>query len=150
MTGFSSYPRLAEWLYGVLTASPITGVANADGVTGGAVFEDTAPQEYMTKDDVWVVFELMAPGSDVAEVGDQRIWTEYAILVRAMARTRSTQALRPIADEIDTRLDRASGTVADAAIVRSSRQEEHQDRWLEQGVEYRALGGIYNIIIQPS
>lgn len=150
MSGFSSYPRLTEWLYGVLTSPAISGVADADGVTGGAVFEDTAPQEYVTKDDIWIVFELMAPGSDVAEVGDQRIWTEYAILVRALARTRSTLALQAIADEIDTRLDRASGTVSGAAIVRSSRQEEHQDRWLEQGVEYRALGGLYNVIIQPS
>lgn len=144
------YPRVTTWMYGVLTAPPIAGVSDSDGVTGGAVFEDDAPQLSTDADSVWIVFEIMSPGQDVAVVGDQRVWTEFAFLVRAVARTRSTKALESVAKEIDTRLDRASGASTGAAIVTSFRVEEHQDKWFEQGVEYRALGGQYNVIVQPA
>lgn len=148
--GFVGYPRITEWMYGVLTATPIPTVSNFDSKTGGAVFEDEAPQLSTEADSVWIVFETLAPGMDVAVVGDQRVWTEWAFLVRAIARTRSTKALESAAKEIDARLDRASGTSPGAAIVTSYRVEEHQDKWFEQGVEYRALGGQYNVIVQPA
>jgi hypothetical protein len=135
-----AYPEATTWMYGVLTTSPITGVSG--------VYEDAAPEGETDADDIWIEFELQAPGTDVAEVAEQRIWTELAFLVRAVARGRSTVALKPTAKTIDDRLHRANGTTTDGQIISSVRTGEDQGRWLEQGVEYRSLGGLYSLIVQ--
>lgn len=140
MTSIVAYPEAITWLYGKLTNTPITGVLD--------VFEDDAPEGATSADDVWVVFEAMAPGADVSEVGAQRIWTEFAFRVWAVARGSDTIGLKDIATEIDARLDRASGVTSDGQIISSVRTDEDHGKWLEQGVEYRALGGLYNLIVQ--
>jgi hypothetical protein len=144
MSGFIAYPRAARWLYGVLTTPPIAGVAG--------VFEDVAPEGATDSDDKWIEFEALAPGDDVMVVGAQRVWTEFAIHVRAITRGRSTQALTAIADEIDNRLHRKSGTVSDGQVISCVRSEtggDVPDSWLRQGVEYRGLGPVFNLIVQP-
>lgn len=140
MSGFVAYPEATTWLYGTLTGVPISGVVG--------VFEDAAPEGSTAKDDVWVEFEAQAGGLDVAEVAEQRIWTEFAFLVRAVSRGRSTIALKDIVTEIDNRLHRANGVTTDGQVISSVRTQEEQDHWLEQGVEYRSLGGIYSLIVQ--
>lgn len=146
MSGFTAYTRATRWLYAQLTTP--TAIA---GIVG--VYEDDAPEGATTAATKWVVFEAMNPGDDVAEVGAQRIWTEFAFLVRAVTRGRSTQALEPIVDEIDNRLHRKSGVVSDGRVISCTRSEtagsEQPDSWLKEGVEYRGLGGIYNLIVQP-
>ena len=150
MSGFASYPRAATWLYGKLTSPAIAGVAAYNSVAGAAVFEDEAPQAAMARADTWIEYEVQAPGQDVAEVAEQRIWTEFVFLVRAVSRGRSTEALKAIADEIDNRLHRQSGTVSDGQVISSTRQQEHQGRTFDSigGVEYRELGGFYSLIVQ--
>jgi hypothetical protein len=146
LSGFTAYTRATRWLYGVLTAGGgITGVALA-------VYEDTAPEGSTAADTKWIEYEAMDPGSDVAEVGAQRIWTEYAFHVRAVTRGRSTQALEAIVDEIDNRLHRKSGTVSDGQVISCTRSQdgsEAPESWFKEGVEYRGLGGVYNLIVQP-
>lgn len=139
-THIIAYPEATTWMYGKLTSPAISGVVG--------VYEDAAPQDATTAADTWIEFELLAPGLDTAEVGAQRIWTEFAFLVRAMTRGRSTVGLKTIATAIDTRLHRASGTTTDGQVISSTRSQEEQDHWLEQGVEYRSLGGVYNLIVQ--
>lgn len=148
MAGFTAYTRANRWLYGVLTASPITGVTRS----GLDVYEDAAPEGVTDADSVWIEFEALNPGDDVAEVGRQRIWTEFAFLVRAVKRGRSYQGLEAIADEIDHRLNRVAGTVSDGQVISSTRQEdgaEVPESWLKEGVEYRGLGQVFNLIVQP-
>lgn len=139
-TTIVAYPEATTWMYGVLTSPAISGVAG--------VYEDAAPEGATTATSVWIEFEAQAPGTDVAEVAEQRIWTEYAFLVRAVTRGRSTVALKTIATAIDARLHRKNGTTAGGQVISSVRTQEEQDHWLEQGVEYRSLGGIYSLIVQ--
>lgn len=139
-TQIVAYPEATTWMYGVLTSPAISGVLG--------VYEDAAPEGDTTASSVWIEFELMGSGADAAEVAEQRIWTEFAFLVRAVSRGRSTVALRTIAQAIDTRLHRKNGTTSFGQVISSVRTQEEQDHWLEQGVEYRALGGIYNLIVQ--
>lgn len=141
MSGFTAYTRATTWVYGQLTTVPITGVVG--------VYEDAAPEGATSADDVWIEFELENPGDDVMEVGAQRIWTEFVFLVRALKRGRSTKALEAVADEIDNRLHRKAGTTSDGRVLYSSRDREDQESWLREGVEYRAAGGFYNLIVQP-
>lgn len=143
MTGFTAYDRATAWLHDTLTTPPITGVADA-------VYEDSAPQGKTTRSSVWIEFEALAPGGDVGEVGDSRIWTEYAFVVRAVTRGRDTHALAPVADEIDARLHRADGAAGDdGQVIRSSRTQEHHDSWTDEGVEFRSLGGQFNLLVAP-
>ncbi len=146
MAGFTAYTRATRWLYEVLTDPPITGV-------GLAVYEEAAPEGTTDATTVFIEFEAMDPGQDVAEVAAHRIWTEFSFLVRALTRGRSSQSLEAIVDEIDNRLHRADGTVNDGRILSCTRSEgggaEVPESWLRQGVEYRGLGGIYNVIVQP-
>jgi hypothetical protein len=141
MSGYAAYPRATTWLYQQLTTVPIT------GVTG--VYEDLAPEGATDETSLWIEYELFATGQDVAEVGEQRIWTEFPFFVRAVKRGRSTVGLQAVADEIDNRLHRKAGTVTGGQILSSVRSQEHQDNWTEMGIEYRALGGVYHLIVQP-
>jgi len=146
MSGFSAYTRAATWMFGVLTSPPISGVA----LSGLAVYDLDAPEGATSGADVWIEYEAMAPGSDVAEVAEQRIWTEFAFTVLAVTRGRSAKALEAIVDEIDNRLHRKSGTTSDGQIIQATRSEEVPPKpWLDQGVEFRGMGGIYNLIVQP-
>jgi hypothetical protein len=137
-----SYPEAITWLYSKLTTPPISGVSG--------VYENDAPEGATTSADTWIEFEALNPGVDVTEVAEQRIWTEYAFLVRAITRGRDTIGLGTIATEIDNRLHRASGTTSGGQILQAARQQEEQDHWLVQGIEFRGLGGIYNLIVQPA
>ena len=142
MSGFSAYPTATTWLYAKLT-SP-TAIAGVSGV-----YETDAPEGVTDADSVWIEFELHAPGDDVAEVAAQRIWTEFVFMVRAITRGRSTVALADIATAIYDRIHRGAGTTAYGQVISCTRDQETQDSWLMQGVEYRALGGLYNVIVQP-
>lgn len=141
MTGFTAYTRATRWLYTKLTTPPIAGVLD--------VYEDQAPEGITTKESVWIEFELVTDGQDVAEVGEQRIWTEFPFAVRALIRGRDTIALEDIADEIDSRLHRASGTTSDGQVISSVRTQEAAPPYIAEGVEYRGLEATYNLIVQP-
>lgn len=143
----NAYTRAARWLFAQLTEpEPIEGI-------GLAVYEANAPEGETTAESKFITFEALDPGSDVAEVSAHRIWTEYTFLVQAVTRGRSTQALEDIVDAIDDRLHRKSGVIDDARVLFCSRQEdagsEIPESELRQGVEYRRLGGAYNLLIQP-
>jgi len=142
VSGFAAYTRATEWLYGLLTTPAIAGVA--------AAYEIEAPQGATAEGDVWIEYEAQAPGDDVAEVAEHRIWTEFVFLVRAVTRGRSTKALESIADEIDNRLQRASGSTSDGLVLQAARQQEYVGRELDEGIEYRSLGGFYSLIVQPA
>lgn len=146
MSGFFAYPEAITWLYATLTNPPITGVTNG----GLDVFEDDAPEGATSVESLWIEYEPFAPGADVAEIAEQRIWTEFAFFVRACKRGRSTMALKDVANEIDNRLHRADGTTTDGLILSCTRSDERADNALEQGNEYRSLGGLYHLIVQPA
>lgn len=140
----NEYPRAAKWLYETLTNPPITGV-------GANVYEDDAPEAVTDSSTVWITFETLDNGSDLrTDVGSYRVFTEFVFQVAAFMRGRSTQALKDIADEIDSRLDRASAAIDDAIVLACERTGPVQEPYLKQGVEYRALGGVFNLTIQPS
>lgn len=145
--GFTAYPRAAKWLYEQLTTPTLI-----EGV-GLAVYEAQAPEGETTAESVWITFEALEPGGDLAVVNAHRVWTEFAFLVQAVMRGRSTTALQAIVDEIDDRLHRKDGVIDDARVLSCTRQEdagsEVPENELRQGVEYRRLGGTYNLIIQP-
>jgi hypothetical protein len=139
---YEAYTGATTWLYEQLTAVPIAGVSG--------VYEDNAPAGATDSDDVWIQFELLVPGDDVAEVAEQNIWTDFTFIVHAIARGRSTVALADIASAIYARLHRTDGVAGDARVLSSVRQRPEHDNWTEMGIEYRSLGGVYSLIVQPA
>lgn len=147
MAGFTAYTRAARWLFAQLTTPD-----EIEGI-GLAVYEADAPEGTTSSADQFITFEPLDPGTDVAAVAARRIWTEYTILVQAVTRGRSTQALEAIVDEIDNRLHRKDGVIDDARVLSCTRAEgsgsEFPEFELRQGVEYRRLGNAYSLLIQP-
>lgn len=139
MTGFMEYPEAAEWITGLLTGTPIAGVT--------AVQEHPA-QELSTFP--LITFSQQAPSVDVMVINGNRVWSELVFLVTAIAKGESTKALKAIATEIDARLHRASGTSTDGRILESVRTGGFQASELDNGVQYRRLGGFYQLIVQPT
>lgn len=133
----NEYPRAIKWLYQVLTSPAISGVA--------IVSEHPAPQGSTGP---WLTYALQAP-DDLTVVGEDRVWAEFQMLVTVTDQTESTYALMPIADEIDSRLHGADGTVDDAAVISSVRLNAFHADELDDGVPYRRLGGIYALLVQP-
>jgi hypothetical protein len=139
---YDPYVDASTWIYSTLTTPAIGGIVG--------VYEDLAPGGVTSKDSIWVEFEEFMAADDVAEVGEQNIWTEFTFIVQAFKRGRSTVALKDVAAEINDRLHRASGGVTGAFVVSCTRQRPEHSNWTEMGVEYRSLGGIYNLIVQPA
>jgi hypothetical protein len=142
MTSGALYTRATAFLYGKLTTPAISGASG--------VHEITAPQGATDRSSKWIEYEAMSPGEDVAEVAEQRIWTEFAFRIVAASRTESVASLEAIADEIYARLHRSDGSVTGAYVVSCVRTEEIVIPDLAQGVEYRELGGFYNLIVQAA
>lgn len=142
MTSGALYTRATAFLYGKLTTPAISGVSG--------VHEITAPQGSTDKTSKWIEFESMAPGEDVAEVGAQRIWTDFVFRIVAASRSESVASLEAIADEIYSRLHRSSGSVTGGEVISCVRTEEIVIPDIAQGVEYRELGGFFALIVQPA
>lgn len=138
----NEYPRAAEWLYATLTTPPITGVVTR-------VYEHPAPEDVVQADNSYVTFQLQAPVPDLTVIGEHRIWSEMLFLVRATKRSRSTATLKAIADAIDARLHRTSGTVSDGRVVASDRVSPYHDTEITDGVTYKHLGGVFSLLVQP-
>lgn len=140
---YDPYIGANTWLYETLTSPEIDGV-------GLNVYEDAAPQGVTDRGTVWLEFELFASGDDVAEVAEQNIWTEFTYMIRAVKRGRSTKELLVPATEIYSRLHRSDGVAGDARILSCTRQRPDHENFTSMGIEYRSLGGIYNLIVQPA
>lgn len=97
-----------------------------------------------------IVFNATDPGRDVVVIGAQRIMGKSLYLVRAQAQTKSYQGvLKQIADRADVLLHGASGPIpGGGSIVWCVRQQQYRLTEVENGIQYRHLGGIYEINAQ--
>lgn len=129
--------RAQEWLRATLNTAP--------AVSGGRIFPDVAPQG---AEPPYTVFQYQG-GGDLMESGAARVWSSLLFLVRVIDKTNTIgAALRTAADEIDARLHDKSGTTADGRVVSCVRTEPFQLAEVDQGVQYRHLGGIYRLYVQ--
>jgi hypothetical protein len=133
----NEYPRAQRWLYQTLTTPPITGV--------GTVSEHPAPQG---SPQPVITYSLQAP-DDLMVVGEDRVWAAMLMLVTVSKATESTRSLMAIADEIDRRLHGADGVADDGRVISSVRQTLFHADEINDGVQYRRLGGIYELLVQP-
>ena len=133
----NEYVSAMAWITATLTTPPIA------GVTG--VYEHPAPQL-----SVYPLITVQQQSElDLEVINAHRVWAEFIFLVRVIGQTASTLSLKAIADEIDARLHRTSGTTSDSQVISSTRISVFHMPEEAQGVEYRHLGGLYELLVQP-
>jgi len=120
----------ATWLFTQL--SGITGVDDR-------VYNEVAPAGTQYP---YIVYSYQS-GTDLQTANVTRIWSDTTWLVRVIEQSTSPISLQSITDEIDSRLDRATG----GGIQYCIRVQPFFMQELIDGVSYTHLGGFYNIKI---
>ena len=128
-------PRAENWLFLTLAAAIPTVIA----------YSTIAPEGVAQP---FIVYSQQSP-SDLMGVGPARIWASFLYLVKVSGQINSYLPLKATADAIDTALHGASGTVADGAILDCIRERPFSLVEVTNGVEWRHLGGLYRLKVQP-
>jgi len=133
---------VAEWVYGLLAADTAL-----TALVGARIYSAAAPAKAAMP---YVLYSLQA-GRDVLGVGTTRVVTHLTLLVKAVGEGQSFRALQPIADRIDADLNGASGSVTGdagpgAEILSCVRTAPVAYPEIQEGKQYRHLGGLYQIV----
>lgn len=131
--------RVDQWLYGVLS-----GDATLSSLVGGRIYGYIAPQDAPLP---FVVYSHQE-GHDVRGVGPARIMASLVYQVKAVGQGGSFAPLKPIADRLDQLLQGASGTIVDGRVLMCVREQTVEYVEVDDGVQYRYLGGLWRIIAQ--
>ena len=136
---------IAKWLYATLHGDTVLHAA----ATGG--FYDGQPADAVPP---YVLWEVQGT-SDVLGVGAVRLMTTSDYLVRFVAQTKSYNDLTTAADRIEALLDRVTNAdVSSGGVVVGHiscyRTQPWRDAYKDEstGLQYRELGGIYQIAVQ--
>jgi hypothetical protein len=128
-------PRAEAWLYQTLRAAlPALEAYSAVAPPGVA--------------HPFLVYSQQSP-TDLMGLGPARIWASFLYLVRVTDQTGSYLPLKAAADAIDAALHGASGTVSDGAVLDCIRDRAYSLTEVADGVEWRHLGGLYALKVQP-
>ncbi len=124
------------WLYSQLSSDAFLSSLVSDRIYGQVAPRDA---EYPL-----IVFQFQG-GHDVSGVNATRIMTQEVYVVKAAAKSTSFEILKPIAARLDELLHGARGATPDGVILACVREQPIKLVEIEDGVQYRLLGGIYRI-----
>ena len=128
---------IEPWLYSTLSEDPELIDLVGDRVSGTLSSVPLRPP--------YVTFSLQDP-LDVIGVGGIRISTDNLYVVKAVAQSGSWADVRPIADRIDYLIHRPGSTMQSATgSLTCIREKTAQMVEVDDGLQYRHLGGIYRI-----
>lgn len=128
--------RVAEWLYGILSAD-----ATLTSLAPGGVFRGVATVGTATP---YVVFSYQG-GADIVSATGYRLGVNSLWIVKAVGPAASTLTLQSAADRIETLLGHKSGTVTGAIIAACIRQDGVFDDEVVNGALWTNCGGRYRI-----
>lgn len=130
----------AAWLYSKLAAdSALTAVVST------RIYNEVAPQNATYP---LVVYQMQS-AVDLPAAGGGRILTNSQWLVRAISTAPTFGGdLATAATRIDVVLQAAEGSVTDGYVVACVRSRVFQMVESDSGVQYRHLGGFYEIAVQ--
>jgi hypothetical protein len=128
-------PRAEAWLFQTLAAAIPTVTA----------YSAIAPEGVAHP---FIVYSQQSP-TDLMGVGPARIWASFLYLVKVSDQISSYMPLKATADAIDAALHGASGTVPDGAVLDCIRERAFSLTEVANGVEWRHLGGLYRLKVQP-
>jgi hypothetical protein len=97
----------------------------------------------------FIIFQCQSPPRDVRGVGVTRVFVDTLYVVKAVAQTDSYAELAPVANVIDQAMTSQVGApVGDGAVFSSIREEGFNLIEVDQGTQFRHLGGSYRIQAQ--
>ena len=97
----------------------------------------------------FIIFQCQSPPRDVRGVGVTRVMVDTLYVVKAVAQVDSYAPLQGIAHIIDKALTSPEGSVVDDGLVFTSVREEGFNLVeVEQGTQFRHLGGQFKIQAQ--
>lgn len=119
----------------------------APALASGRVYAAEAPQSTPVP---YLVYQLQGAFDDLTDVGAVRVWATLLYLVKVVGQGTSFAALEPIVDEIDARLDGASGPAGSSAYVDACTREQpfRMTETTPSGVSYRHAGGLYRLRVR--
>lgn len=136
---------LKQWVYALLTGDPnITGGVGKHPVTGNwQVYDRVAPEGAAYP---FVVFQFM-PEADRRGGFGARIFSQGAILVKAINQGTDESEIWRIADAVDNNLQDAVALPAKSGLIvlGCSRDMVHNQATEDNGVQYNELGGRYMV-----
>lgn len=125
------------WLFATLTEDA-TLVALVGGRISGTLSATPLKPPYVTF--------LLQSSRDVKGVGGAQISTDNLYMVKGVAQTSSWNDLNPIAERINYLINRPGSTMTGAqGSLTCVREFILQEPEVEDGVQYRHLGGVYRI-----
>lgn len=132
-----------EWLYDTLSAD-----ATILAAVGTRIYAEIAPQD----SDLPCVVYSGRPVRDVMAVGAIRIWEALEYNIRAIGQYESFYPLQGVADAIDTALHAGAGAAGSGTgtVLTCTREQEIRYVEVDDGVQYRHLGGLYLIRAQKA
>lgn len=129
-----------RWIYSVLAADGALTAAAPGGIHSELAPAGTAYP--------FVVFQWMG-ADDVYGTGATRIMVRPLYLVKAVGTGTSKIALETAARRVDALLHQKSNiTLATGEVLASHREAPFSLATLENGIQYRHLGGLYRLYIQ--
>lgn len=141
-------PLIAKtWLRATLAADS-TLVALIGGAGSPRIYDAPAPESAAYP---YVVYKPYTPGRDLAVIGGIRVWSELLYIVKAVHRAESyADPLQTLAERIDALLHRASGAVTGGQVIACVRVSPLELPELKNSVNYRHLGGVYQLQVQAT
>ena len=128
-----------EWIKTILAAD--TGVTNE---VGQRLYPDMAPQQAVFPLIVW----SLQDATDVVGQGTFRIMVRCTYTIKVIGKTRSYWQLKPAYDAMDEALHGRGGDTANAYVFACMRTEEYRLAEFVDNVDYRTLGGYYQLLVQ--
>lgn len=110
---------------------------------GAKVFPDFAP-----KDATWpvIIFQCQDPPRDVRGVGTSSVMVDTLYIVKVVAQADSYDDLADPARVLHGALTTSTGdAVGDGLVLTSIRENQYSMTEVDEGVQFRHLGGIYRI-----
>lgn len=131
--------RADQWIW-----ETIQGSVGLLDVVDDRVYADVAPGGT-----VWpaVVYQYQG-GGDILTQETSRVLHSGVWLIRIIQPTRSYLEMQPAADLLDTLFHSTAGTAGDGVVYSSVREAPYRLLEVDDGVEFRHLGGLYRLQIQ--
>lgn len=120
----------------------------ADATIGEQVYRGEAPPDAV---EPYTIIDLYNAG-DVTSINGVRIFSNLSYTVKAISQIEpgslTPSGLEAIADAIDGRLHRATGTITGGEVIASVRDFPISYNEIDEGVVYQHLGGVYLLSVQ--
>jgi hypothetical protein len=129
------------WLYTVLSTD-----AQLVAVVGTQIYADVAPIDATYP----VVVYSSQANHDVSALGAKRIFNSAVYQVKVIGQVASYGPLRVPANRIEALLHGKSGSTPDGTVISAVRESFVRYSEVDNGLQYRHLGGLYRLQMQSN